>query len=137
MEWMFEGKPLDESILDNYIGFVYLITNDTNKKKYIGKKLLKRRKTKQVNGKKKRFLVDSDWKVYYGSNKELNEDVLRLGEENFTREILRFCLSKGECNYFEAAYQFEHKVLERNDYYNSWITVKVSRSHLLKLQRVS
>lgn len=137
MEWIFEGKVLDESILDKYVGFVYIITNNTNQKKYIGKKLLKRRKTKQVKGKKKRFLVDSDWKVYYGSNKELNEDVTRLGEVNFTREILRLCLSKGECNYFEAAYQFENRVLERDDYYNAWITVKVSKSHLLKLQRVS
>ena len=136
MEWIYKGQLLDESTLDKYVGFVYIITNNTNQKKYIGKKLLKRKRTKQIKGKKKHFLVDSDWKVYYGSNRELNVDVIQLGEKYFTREILRLCSSKGECNYFEAKYQFEHDVLERDDYYNSWITVKVSKSHLLKLQHI-
>lgn len=136
MEWIYKGQLLDESILDKYVGFVYIITNNTNQKKYIGKKLLKRKRTKQIKGKKKHFLVDSDWKVYYGSNRELNVDVIQLGEKYFTREILRLCSSKGECNYFEAKYQFERDVLERDDYYNSWITVKVSKSHLLKLQHI-
>jgi hypothetical protein len=133
--WLYEGQAVDSEILEEYFGFVYNITNLVNNKRYIGKKLLKRTKTKQVKGKKKRSLVESDWKAYYGSNKELQDDVSNLGAENFKREILRLCKSKGECNYFEAKYQFELQVLESEDYYNSWIQVKVHKSHLNKLRR--
>jgi hypothetical protein len=133
--WQHNGQVVDSEILEEYFGFVYNITNLTNNKRYIGKKLLKRTKTKQVKGKKKRSLVESDWKSYYGSNKELQDDVSNLGAENFKREILRLCKSKGECNYFEAKYQFDLEVLENDEYYNNWIQVKVHKSHLNKLRR--
>jgi hypothetical protein len=129
MTWLYNENPLDEDDISEYIGFVYLITNLTNDKKYIGKKLLKKSKTKQIKGKKKKFLVESDWKTYFGSNKILNEDVLSLGEHNFRREVIVLCKSKGLCNYHEARLQFTEKVLERDDYYNEWIMVKVHRSH--------
>jgi Putative endonuclease segE, GIY-YIG domain len=130
--WLYDGIVIDSEILDDYIGFVYEITNLTNNRKYIGKKLLKRSKTKQVKGKKKRTLVESDWKQYYGSNKELIEDVEKLGIHNFKRVILKLCKSKGECNYFEAKIQFSVDCLENLDYYNSWIMVKVHRKHVMK-----
>lgn len=133
MTWYYEFAPVDEKILESYVGFVYCITNLTNNKKYIGKKLLKFKKTKQVKGKKKRFLVDSDWRTYWGSNKALLEDVSTIGENNFKREILRLCCSKGECNYFEAKFQFEVCALETESYYNDWIMLKVHRSHLKKV----
>jgi Putative endonuclease segE, GIY-YIG domain len=128
--WLYNGIVVDSEILEEYLGFVYKITNLTNQKKYIGKKLLKRTKTRQVKGKKKRSLVESDWKDYYGSNKELQEDVINLGAHNFKREIIRLCKTKGECNYFEAKQQFLFDVLENTEYYNSWISVKVHRKHL-------
>ena len=128
--WLHDGTIIDSDIIEKYVGFVYQITNLTTGRRYIGKKLLKRTKTKQVKGKKKRTLVESDWKTYYGSNKELQEDVSQLGALNFKREILRLCKSKGECNYFEAKYQFELKVLESEDFYNCWIQVKVHKAHL-------
>jgi hypothetical protein len=128
--WLYNGSIVDSEVLDNYLGFVYNITNLTNDKKYIGKKLLKRTKTKQVKGKKKRTLVESDWKDYYGSNKELQADVETLGAHSFKREILRLCKTKGECNYYEAKIQFSLDVLEKVEYYNTWIMVKVHRKHL-------
>jgi Putative endonuclease segE, GIY-YIG domain len=130
--WFYEGKIVDSEILDDYVGFVYLITSLVDNKKYIGKKLLKRSKTRQVKGKKKRSLVESDWKDYYGSNKELQADVAKHGSLNFNREILRLCKSKGECNYWEAKYQFSLDVLEKEEYYNTWIMVKVHRKHIPK-----
>ena len=117
-------------MLDEYIGFVYSITNLTNNRKYIGKKLLKRSKTKKVKGKKKRMLVESDWKQYYGSNKELNADVVQIGADKFRRTIIRLCKTKGECNYWEAKYQFLLDVLEKEEYYNTWIMVKVHKKHV-------
>lgn len=133
MSWTFESQPIDETILDDYVGFVYCITNLIDNKKYIGKKLLNFRRTKVVKGKKKKLLVESDWKKYWGSNKNLIADVEALGEDKFVREILKFCKSKGDCNYHEAKLQFERAVLETDTYYNDWIMCKIHRSHVKKL----
>ena len=92
--WLYQGKSFTEEMIGDYYGFVYEITNLTNNRKYIGKKLLKRTKTKQVKGRKKRTLVESDWKDYYGSNKELQFDVETIGIHNFKRSILKLCKSK-------------------------------------------
>jgi hypothetical protein len=91
---------------------------------------------KLKNGTKKRkrikSKIESDWQDYYGSNLELNNDVEKLGKENFTREILYYCKSKSECSYIEAREQFDRKVLESKDYYNGQISVRVHGSHILK-----
>jgi len=126
--WLYNGLPLED--IGDYVGFVYIITNLTNNRKYIGKKNFYFSKTKQVKGKKKRFKVESDWKEYFGSNKELAADVKSLGEQNFMREILRLCKTKGEFGYFEAKYQFDNNVLESDEYYNTWIMVRVHKKHL-------
>ena len=138
MSWYYQNA-LVEALPDDCIGFVYLITNTTNGRKYIGKKLAKFSKTKYrvvklKNGSKKKKKikekVDSDWQEYYGSSPELTADILKLGSENFTREILFYCSSKAECSYIEAREQFRHKVLESDDYYNGHIQVRVHGSHI-------
>ena len=126
--WYFNNEEFHE--IGDYIGFVYLITNLTNGRKYIGKKNLYFSKSKQVKGKRKRFKVESDWRDYYGSNKELAADVESSGKENFKREILKLCTTKGEFSYFEAKYQFDNNVLDSDEYYNSWIMVRVHKKHL-------
>ena len=78
----------------------------------------------------KRIKVSSDWQSYYGSNAELQNDVKLLGEENFSREIIHLCKSKGVCGCLEAKEQFIRNVLETDDYYNSWIMVRVRQSHI-------
>ena len=109
---------------------MYQITNLTNGRKYIGKIFFYSAKTKQVKGKKKKIKVPSDWQTYYGSSAELTKDVLSLGNENFTREIIHLCLSKGDCGYLEAKEQFVRGALESDEYYNTWIMVRVRKSHL-------
>ena len=138
MSWQYQGT-LVETLPEDCVGFVYLITNNVSGRKYIGKKLAKFSKTstktvKLKNGNKKkkkiRTKVDSDWQTYYGSSPELTKDVEALGAENFTREILYFCKSKAECSYVEAREQFSRRVLESTDYYNGHIQVRVHGSHI-------
>ena len=138
MVWLFENTEISE-LPEDCVGFVYLITNNVTGRKYIGKKLAKFSKTtykvvklKNGNKKKKRIKskIDSDWQLYYGSNDQLNKDIETLGAENFTREILFYCKSKSECSYIEAREQFNHKVLESDEYYNGQISVRVHGSHI-------
>ena len=144
MTWLYKNTIITE-LPEDCIGFVYLITNNFSGRKYIGKKLAKFSKTtyktvKLKNGTKKkkkiRSKIDSDWQEYYGSSPELTKDVVALGAENFTREILFYCKSKSECSYIEAREQFARKVLETNDYYNGHIQVRVHGSHIIKLQQI-
>ena len=138
MVWLHENKQIDV-LPEDCVGFVYLITNKLSGRKYIGKKLAKFSKTtykvvKLKNGNKKRkkirSKIDSDWQLYYGSNDQLNKDIETLGVDNFTREILFYCTSKATCSYIEAREQFNHKVLESDDWYNGHIQVRVHGSHI-------
>jgi len=138
MTWTYQGQIVDE-IPEDIVGFVYLITNVTTKRMYVGKKLAKFAKTtyktvKLKNGTKKKKKIkgkiDSDWKTYYGSSIELTKDVTTLGADQFTREILFYCKSKAECSYIEAREQFLRKVLESSDYYNGHIQVRVHKNHI-------
>jgi hypothetical protein len=137
--WTFQ-ETVVESLPDDCVGFVYLIVNKTNDRKYVGKKLAKFSKTtyKTVvlkNGTKKkkkiRSKIDSDWITYYGSSVELSKDIALLGVDNFTREILFYCKSKAECSYIEAREQFTRRVLESTEYYNGQISVRVHGSHII------
>lgn len=143
MSWYYEDQ-LVETLPEDCVGFVYIITNLISDRKYIGKKLAKFSKTtyktvKLKNGTKKkkkiRSKIDSDWQDYYGSSPELSKDVTELGKENFKREIRFYCISKSECSYIEAREQFSRKVLESKDYYNGHIQVRVHGSHIIKAQQ--
>jgi hypothetical protein len=131
--WTYDGIVFENK--ESWVSFVYLITNLVNDRKYIGKKGFTFSKTKQVKGKKKRFKVESDWKDYYGSSEELKAEVEKFGEKAFRREIIRLCKSKGEASYFEAKEQFARNVLESAEYYNSWISCRIRKSHLIFLNK--
>jgi hypothetical protein len=134
MHWTYEGKQIDE-LPEGCEAFVYLITNLTNGMMYVGKKLAKFKVTKPpLKGKKnkRRSTKESDWRDYWGSSDRLNADVEELGVENFTREILHICPSRGIASYLEAREQFERRVLETDDYYNGIINVRVGGSKILK-----
>ena len=137
--WIFQ-KTVVESLPEDCVGFVYLITCNLTGRMYIGKKLAKFSKTayKTVvlkNGTKKKkkikSKIDSDWMTYYGSSIELSKDIELHGEDNFTREILYYCKSKAECSYIEAREQFSRRVLESTEYYNGQISVRVHGSHII------
>ena len=121
MPWTYQGKPI-QTLPEDCEGFVYLITNTTSGKMYVGKKLAKFKKTRpplkgRIN--KRRSKVESDWKEYWGSSDHLNADVTELGEDKFTREILYICKTRGVMSYLE-------------EYYNGIINVRVGGSRILK-----
>ena len=132
--WTYKGKEVDE-LPQDCEGFVYIITNLTNNKKYIGKKLARFKVTKPpLKGRKnkRRSTKESDWKTYWGSSDHLNADVKEFGEDNFTREILHYCQSRGMLSYLEAKEQFDREVLLTDEYYNGIINVRVGSSKVLK-----
>jgi len=132
--WTHKDKVVDELPADCE-GFVYIITNQTDGRKYIGKKLARFKVTKPpLKGKKnkRRSTKESDWRTYWGSSEHLLSDVEKLGEENFTREILHYCQSRGMLSYLEAKEQFDREVLLSDDYYNGIINVRVGSSKVLQ-----
>lgn len=111
-------------------GFIYLITNKATNKKYIGKKqcltVLKRAPLKGKKNKRHKT-VETDWRVYTSSSRQLNEDIEKQGKDDFTFEILRFCDSKWQLAYEETKIQFEKEVLLSDDYYNGIINCRIGK----------
>lgn len=128
MAWKYKGKNIKESdIPEDAYGFIYNIVCKETKKFYIGKKVLffkrKKRLTKAEKllpeNKRKTFKTTvsaSDWENYWGSCKDLLEDVKRLGEDKFTKTIIEFCPDKKRLTFKEVEYQIKNDVLTSNSY---------------------
>ena len=125
--WTFDDVIFTSEDIEDYLGFVYLITNKLSGQMYVGRKYFHSTRRKKVKDKKRRKIVikESDWKTYYGSSENLKEDVCGLGKENFKREIISIHKTKGDTNYSEVKEQFKRNVLEEKDangeklYYNA------------------
>lgn len=125
--WYYEGHEFTDTPED-YQGFVYQITELDTGKKYIGKKNFWRPKVLPKNSKRSRRVrtrVESDWRTYFGSSKEVQVLVESKGESNYKREILILCKTKGDMSYMEAKWQFMNDVLLSDDYYNEFIGCKI------------
>jgi hypothetical protein len=132
MTWNYNKLPYTTADLQ-YRGFVYLITNYSTGKQYIGQKVFWNRiKRAPLKGKTNRrhSLTESDWQTYWGSNDQLIRDVATLGEQSFDREILYLCENKNQMNYFEAKEQFDRSVLFSDKYYNGIISCRISNKGL-------
>lgn len=132
--WYYNNEEFNETP-EEYQGFVYMITELDTDKKYIGKKFFWKPKTLPVTKTRKRRVktrVESDWRDYYGSSKEVKLLVEQKGSCNYRREILYLCKTKGECSYYEAKLQFEYDVLLRDDFYNEFIGCKIHSKHIKK-----
>lgn len=130
--WYYENKEFDETP-EEYQGFVYRITELDTGKKYIGKKFFWKPKTLPITKTRKRRVktrVESDWRKYFGSSKEVQTLVEEKGAGAFKREILRLCKTKGECSYYEAKLQFKYDVLLSDEYYNEFIGCKIHSRHI-------
>jgi hypothetical protein len=129
MNWLYEYVPLRDDFATNDYGFIYKITNLESNRFYIGKKSFFHNKKKKLTKKElaeqtgpgrrsttKVEQVDSGWRNYWGSSKELLADVKSLGEDKFEREIIKFCSTKKQLTYYEIHYQIQHSVLFTDSY---------------------
>ena len=107
--WSYNNKPFSSADIGEYFGFVYLITNNSNGRRYIGRKYFFSFRTPK--GKKRKVKSESDWKKYYGSCPELKEDIDKFGRENFSRTILSLHKTKGKTNFEETRQLFTNGVL--------------------------
>lgn len=130
--WIYKNKELkEEDIPAQAIGFIYIIKSNSEKM-YVGKKLLTKAAYKTVNGKKKKIRKESDWQDYWSSSDYVKEAIAMEGIENYTREIICFCLSLAVLNYSEQKIQFACSVLEDMNWLNGNINAKIFKGNVYK-----
>ena len=137
--WTYKTYPVlgIGSMPEDTYGFIYQVTHIPTGRKYIGKKVLffernkrlgkralealrEERRQKGLKGRtplKQKVITESDWKTYYGSQKEILELVKEGGQGDFKREILEYVPSKKLLTYYECKYLFIREVLENRDGY--------------------
>ena len=129
--WLLEGKPYDpkfEDIPPEYVGFVYRITDTETGEMYIGQKRFRKTKTLPITKTRKRrkkTLVESDWRTYHSSSEVIKEKVAQGHSDRYRREILRFGYSKGDLNYLEMFWQVQLNVLFKDNYLNGIINARI------------
>ena len=150
--WTYQGRLITDisDMPEGTYGFIYEVRYKPKDIRYIGKKVLyfernkrlgkralqelkEERAKKGLKGRtplKQKVITESDWKDYYGSNKNVQELVESKGKDKYKREILILCKTKGECSYYEAKYQFKYDVLLSDEYYNELISCKIHSKHL-------
>ena len=134
---------LSDDFVSLHYGFIYKIVNKETGKFYIGKKAFFHNKKKKLTKKElaeqtgpgrksttKIEQVDSGWKEYWGSSKELLADIKNLGEDSFERTIIQFCSNKKQLTYYEIYHQVKHEVLHTTNCYNDNILGKFFRKDL-------
>ena len=134
--WTYKGTAFTSDDINSFFGFVYRITNLQSGKQYIGRKYFYQ--FRKPRGGKRKVTTESDWKCYYGSSKELKEDVKELGRSVFRREIISLHRTKGWVNYEETRQLFLNNVLsEDENYYNSNILGRYMKKNYYNEQRTS
>lgn len=136
--WTYNGEEFTSEMIGDYVGFVYIITDLSNDKKYIGKKLFwSTNRLPPLKGKtrKRKVVKESDWKSYFGSSEEVKLMVEEKGTDNFVREVLHLCTGKGDLSYLEAKEQFDRDVLLRDDYYNGIIQCRINHNSVKNLKK--
>ena len=93
-------------------GFVYIITNKLNGRRYVGCKQIKTKK-------------NSNWKTYTGSSKALNSDIAQYGVQHFSFEILSVYYSRSWLKLAEATEIITRKAITSPDYYNELLYLRI------------
>jgi hypothetical protein len=131
MSWIYKTNEIEDitQFPDNTFGFVYMTTHKPTGKSYIGKKVLFHNQKKKLGKKElaaltgvvgrrpsyKLVIKESDWKTYYGSQKDIKQLLVEGKKNEFERTILKCVQSKKQLTYFEIKYQMLYEVLEKPD----------------------
>jgi hypothetical protein len=137
--WIYQGRMITEisDMPEGTYGFIYETKHIPTGIKYIGKKVLffernkklgkkaleelrLERKAKGIGGRtplKQKIIKESDWKDYYGSQKEILKLVKEGEPKDFSRHILEFVPTKKLLTYYECKHLFINEVLETRDNY--------------------
>ena len=123
----------------NFLGFVYIVTHNPTGKSYVGKKVLYHTRKQKVGKRElqrlqnavgrrpayKLVVKESDWKNYFGSQKDIKQLLLEGKKEEFDRKILKLAPDKKTLTYFEVKYQMIYQVLEKpEEFFNDNILGK-------------
>jgi serine/threonine protein kinase len=123
MNWLYNNNQINsiDDFPEGTFGFVYEVSHEKTGKKYIGKKqIFSLRTAPPLKGhrKKRKIIKESDWKNYYGSQKDIKNLVKENKEDEFKREILEICYTKKQLTYYELKWQILKNVLEDDNYLN-------------------
>jgi len=140
--WMYNNSEVKsiEDVPEGAVGFIYLMVNMNNGKKYIGKKYLYSERKKALTKKEiaelankrlkkwKTVKKESDWLTYSSSSEDIKADV-KAGHL-FTKVIIEFTFSKIQTTYLEVKLQFINNVLESDEWYNNNINSSWFRGNI-------
>ena len=151
MNWIYKTISMEDitQFPEKTFGFVYMTTHKPTGKSYIGKKVLFHNQKKKLGKKElaalagivgrrpsyKLVVKESDWKIYYGSQKDIKQLLLEGKKDEFERTILKVVETKKQLTYFEIKYQMLYQVLEKPDeFFNDNILGKFFTRDLFDLK---
>ena len=94
---------MEERIINEPYGFIYITTNMVNGMRYLGQKGFDR---------------GGNWRTYLGSGKVFKKALKKYGAENFSRNIICLCFSEEELNKTEYDISVFLNVVEDDNWYN-------------------
>ena len=135
--WMYQGRLITDisDMPEGTYGFIYEVRHKPSDTRYIGKKVLFFERNKRLGKRalqalkeeraknglkgrvplKQKIRTESDWKDYFGSQKEIvalsKNDI---AGENWEKRILEFVPNKKLLTYYETKHLFINNVLEDN-----------------------
>ena len=135
--WTYQGRLITDisDMPEGTYGFIYEVRHKPSDTRYIGKKVLFFERNKRLGKRalqalkeeraknglkgrvplKQKIRTESDWKDYFGSQKEIvalsKNDI---AGENWEKRILEFVPSKKLLTYYETKHLFINNVLEDN-----------------------
>ena len=92
---------INEVVIEEPYGFIYITTNMCNGKRYLGRKKF-----------------SEDWEYYLGSGAIFKKAIDKYGRDNFKREIIDIAFSENELNQKEYEYSVFLNVVDSDDWYN-------------------
>lgn len=138
--WLYNERIFTSPDIGDYVGFVYVLTDLVNGKKYVGKKQFFSTKTLPPlagTTRKRKRVTESDWQSYCSSSTVIKALVEEHGIDRFHREIVHLCRTKSEMSYWETRHQFVNDVLLSDDWYNDMVMCRIASKHVKSLSAIN